>query len=163
MKKKLFGLSLLLIVVLTFGTIVCAEEGTQILANTALQTAADTVLYEKADNTSKSLATLTAGTPVVVCEDAQNGWCQVSYKESKGYVETKNLKAIGDKEGLSAEFEQIKTQVSLMFDGIVVYEQEKKRSRIWGAIVIILVVAIFGVGIFSTIKGNKGKKKTEGE
>ena len=165
MKKKLSKLSLLLIAVLLLGMISYASEDTQITANTAMKVSTDATLYESASDSSNAVTTLASGTPVIVREDAKDGWCKVSYKDTYGYVKTESLAALVSADEISSEFDAMSRQVQLMFDSIIVSEQEKKRSRIWGAIIVVLVAVIFGVGIVSSIKGkdNKSSKSAEGK
>lgn len=163
MKKNLFKLSLFLAAVLVMGFTVCAAGEIEITANMAMKVSAKTDLHENADEASSVVATFEADTPVIIMENPQNGWCRVSYQETSGYVKVSALAMLSDSDEISDEFEQAHNQVQLMFDSIVLTEKEKGRSRIWGAIIVILVVLIFGVGILSTVKGNKGKKKTEGK
>lgn len=158
MKKKLAKLSLFLIAILLFGMIAYASEDAQITANTALKVSVDATLYESASDSAKAITTLAAGTPIIVREDAKDGWCKVSYKDTYGYVKTENLDVLVSADEISPEFDEMQEHVQLLFDSIVVREQEKKRSRIWGVIIVVLVVVIFGVGIISTIKG---KDKTD--
>lgn len=165
MKKKLSKLSLLLIAVLLLGMISYASEDTQITANTAMKVSTDATLYESASDSSNAVTTLASGTPVIVREDAKDGWCKVSYKDTYGYVKTESLAALVSADEISPEFADMQKQVQLLFDSIIVREQEEKRSRIWGAIIVVLVVVIFGVGIISSIKGKDKKdgKTAEGK
>lgn len=167
MKHRFGILSLLLITLLFLGRISYAAEETDITANMVMQAAVDVTLYESADDTSGVVADFEAGTPLIIQEDVKDGWCKVSYKDTYGYIKAENLTMLADNDEISAEFSKVENQMQLVFDNIVLMEQEKKRSRIWGAIIVVLVVAIFGVGILSSIKGNKDKnmdnKTTEGE
>lgn len=161
MKKKLFKLSFLLIAILIMGITVYASEAAEITENMVMKVSGKTEVHESADDTSNVVATFEAGTPIIIQEKPQNGWCKVSYKESIGYVKTESLVLLSGESELANEFEQTHNQVQLMFDNIVLAEKEKSRSRIWGVIIVILVVLIFGVGIVSSIRGKKDKEKAE--
>lgn len=156
--KKWFGRMLLVMAVLMLGSMpVCAAE--DIKKDMVMETAEEVRLLEKADDNAAIISTLPAGTTVRITEDSNNGWCGVSVKEQTGYLKTTQLKTIGNKDELNAEFEKIGNTVQLIFEEIVTMEKETKQARIWGTIIVLLIIAIFGVGILSAVKKNKEEQK----
>ena len=134
---------------------ITSKAAEEITENMVLQISEDTAIYEKPDENSNTTGTFNSGTPVIVREDAKNGWCKVSYQDTEGYVRTSGLKKIGDLKQIAAEFDAISDNMQLIFDSIVLREQEERRTRIWGVVIVTLVIAIFGVGIISSIKSGK--------
>ena len=159
-RKVIFKLPLvgaLIVLLLMSGLPVRAAEDS--ISKKVMQMSEKATLYEDADETSAVVDTFDKGTPVIVQEDRQDGWSKVSYKETEGYIKSSQLEMIGDIEALAAEFEDMDQNVQLIFESIVAREQEVRQKRIWGAVIIVLVVAIFGVGIVSSIQS--GKKNNE--
>lgn len=152
--RKWIGRILLAMAVLMLGCMpVCATE--EIKKDMVMETIEEVKLLEKAEGNATVVATLPAGTTVLITEDSSNGWCRVSVNEQSGYLQTTQLKTIGNKDELDAEFEKISNTVQLIFEEIVTMEKETKQARIWGTVIVVLIIAIFGVGIISAIKKNK--------
>lgn len=158
--KKVISKVMLGIVIMMLGCItVYAAELESIQKNMVLEMVETVELREEPAVTAKTITTLQAGTTVVVVEDANGDWCKVSYQEQEGYVPVAKLKTLGNKEELNSEFGKISQTVQLAFEEIMVREHEEMRARIWGSIIVVLIVAIFGVGIASAVKKNKEESK----
>lgn len=155
MKKRIRKMLFCIAVMLLGCTTVYAEELESIEKNMVLETAKEVELLEKPETAAKAVVTLQAGTPVMVVEEENNGWCKVANQGQEGYVQISALKTIGNQEELNAEFEKISNTIQLAFDEIMTQENATKQARIWGTIIVVLIVAIFGVGIVSAIKKNK--------
>lgn len=154
--KKVISRVVFCIAVMLLGCMpVCASELESVQKNMVLETMKETALQEEPKTNTKTVVTLSAGTPVLVVEDESNGWCKVSSQEQAGYVMISELKTIGNPEELNTEFDMISNTVQLVFDEIITRENETKQARIWGSIIVVLIVAIFGVGIVSALKKNK--------
>lgn len=138
---------------------VYAAELEQVQKNMVLETIHEVDLLEQPDTAAKAIGTLQAGTPVVVMEDGIEEWCKVASQELTGYIKISELKTLGNQDDLNAEFEKIGNTVQLVFDEIMIRENEEKQARIWGTIIVALIVAIFGVGIVSAIRKNKVEKE----
>lgn len=160
--KKWIGRVLITMAVLMLGCMpVYAQE--EIKKDTAMETAQEVNLLQKAEDGAKKIETLSAGTTVITVEDSSNGWCKVSAKEKTGYVKITQLKTIGNKDELNAEFDQVNNTVQLIFDEIMTAQKEARQARIWGTIIVVLVIAIFGVGIASAVRKNKEKGEDTNE
>lgn len=160
--KKIINKVILAITVMILGCItVCGAELESVQKNMVLETTEEVELRVEPSATAKTIATLQVGTAVVVAEDANGDWCKVAYKEQEGYVSVTKLKALGNTEELNSEFDKISQTVQLAFEEIMTREHEEMQARIWGSIIVVLIVAIFGVGIASAVKKNKEEAKKE--
>lgn len=151
LSKIVIGIAIMMLGCIT----VCAAELENVQKNMVLETVEEVELREEPSSTGTVIAMLQAGIAVVVVEDASGDWCKVSYQEVEGYVSTAKLKTLGNQDDLNAEFEKISETVQLAFEEIMAREHEEMQARIWGSIIVVLIVAIFGVGIVSAVKKNK--------
>ncbi len=138
-------------------------QAAQFLKDTVWEVTGDVTVRDEPDRKSKKTGKLEAGTPVVVSEDEQDGWCKVRNQTVEGYIETSSLQMVNaaNAEALKQEF-----GVNEEFDSMVLeeYEYQKRQKRttfIWGAVIGVLVVAIFAVGIVSAINGNKAEQNED--
>lgn len=95
MKKSLGRIVSVLCILLVMGMTVCAADVENIKKNKVLQTNSDVELHEAPDAASAVTGTLSAATPVIVKEDAKDGWCMVAYQETVGYVQVTSLGLLG--------------------------------------------------------------------
>lgn len=97
MKKYLGKIAGVLLILLAMGMTVCAAEtdDINIKKNQVFQVNSDADLHEQPDAASAVTATLPGGTPVIVREDAADGWCLVSYQKQSGYVQVSILGFLG--------------------------------------------------------------------
>lgn len=216
MGKRLGGILGVLVMLLALGMTVCAAEAgdTDIKKNRVFQTAGEVELHEQPDTASAVTAVLPAGTPVIVQEDAEDGWCKAAYRDETGYVQTAFLGMIGGQSVPDAAVSQdgtandtapdsgmtvgadeteavpvavMQKEETLENDGTAVPENadtlddEFQRMRdanlrsyqeaaaakeqtaaktAWGIAIAVLVIAIFAVGITTTLAGSKRKKKS---
>lgn len=157
--KKVIGKVLIGIAAVMLGCItVCGAELESVQKNMVLETIEEVELREEPASTGAVVASLQAGIAVVVSEDANGDWCKVSYQEQEGYVPVTMLKALGNVEELNSEFDKISQTIQLAFEEIMTREHEELQARIWGSIIVVLIVAIFGVGIASAVKKNKEER-----
>ena len=115
-------------------------------------------VHEKKSDSSKVLITIEEGIPTMILEKGDD-WCQVQYKDAMGYVKTSLLQR--ENEELAAELDAQQEYNNTFINEIFRLEAEKAKSRIWGAVIVLLIVAIFGVGIFNTIKMNKKEEEKQ--
>ena len=155
MKKGFSRILCVLAMLCVMGMTVCAVDAGSIEMNMVLQTNSDVELHENPDASSAVTATLTSGTPVVISEDEKDGWCQVKFRENTGYVQITFLDTIVDQNALDSEFQDVKEAGILSFQEAEMAKKHMQSTRIWGAVIIVLVIAIFGVGIVSALKKNK--------
>lgn len=237
MKKRFGGILGALLILLVMGMTVCAADVENIKKNKVLQTNSDVELHEAPDAASAVTGTLSAATPVIVKEDAKDGWCMVAYQETVGYVQVTSLGLLGSQiapavseaqnvtgneaaqdntmqssdgivqgdgeqpavgaaqdngeqaaagaaqdngtqssddivqndatqdvpanvNSLDEEFKSVQEQNLLSFQEAEAAKAREKSDKVWKVIIAVLVVAIFAVGIVTTL-GNKGKKKKQ--
>lgn len=119
----------------------------------------DTVLYERASENAKTVTELPYGCLVIYIE-GNDEWSKVRTGEFTGYVKSTLLQKESPNEELHEEMENLETYDAEFVNEVERLMAEKRESRIFGAIIVVLIVAILGVGIFSTVRK---KKKEEGE
>lgn len=117
-----------------------------------LYTTEEVNLYQKENLASKIMDTIEKGIPVMVLEQDKD-FCKVQYKDHTGYVETSKLQV--ENAEVAEEIEEQKAYNSVLINEIIRMEDEKKKSRIWGSVIVGLVVLIFGSGIFHTVRTNR--------
>lgn len=122
-----------------------------------------------------------AGDILLIVEGGNEQWHAVAYQGNIYYVkkeETVNLKTpviqVEDvennatkevvldehfKEELNAEMEVGVHEGKAYIESFTRYQEETKQKRIWGAIIGVLVVAIFGVSIYSYVFEKKNSKE----
>lgn len=142
---------------------VYAADLEQVTENMVLETSTETLLYESPTENSAVIATLPQGTTVITISQAENGWCEVFQKDMTGYVRLEQLKSIGDKAALDQEFRQNADNDEMLMNELERIRSQKLRSRIWGTIIVVLVVAMFAVGIFSAKKKNEEEAMDDSE
>lgn len=154
--KKMISKVVMVIAIMMLGCMtVCGAELESVQRNMVLETVEEIELRIEPETTAKVIATLQAGTVVVVAEDVNGDWCKVTCQEQEGYLPVAKLKTLGNTEELNSEFDKISQTVQLAFEEIMTREHEEMQARIWGSIIVVLIIAIFGVGIASAVKKNK--------
>lgn len=131
------------------------------------------------NNNAETIFSYDAGASVFVTGETQDGWYIVYYQGKTGYI---NPNASGgsnkqgaqdtsqdvlveqelDIEALDAELEALQVRDKIIVEEIERYRAEVRRSRIWGTVIVLLVIGIFAVGIVSTVRAEKKKKEDEG-
>ncbi|MBP3477833.1 MAG: SH3 domain-containing protein [Lachnospiraceae bacterium] len=167
-KKSVFKLWILMAMVLCFlGNSplllqVRAQEQT-VEEKNQIMTAKDSIeaLAEPVEQ-AESVHTYEAGDSVFVTGETANGWYQVTYQNVIGYVPVSSLTEMElDVEGLDEEFRVEEEEGKLVVEVVERKRAEIKRARIWGTIIVVLVIGIFALGIFSAIKANKADKEEQ--
>lgn len=191
MKKYLGKIISVLFVLLAMGMTVCAAdadniENIEIRKNQVYQVNSDAELHEQPDASSAVTAVLPGGTPVIVREDAQGGWCLVAYQEQEGYVQVSVLGLLGsvvtpagqetaesgadseatesgtdteDANALDEEFRNVQEADMLAYQEAEAAKLQAASKKRWGVVIAVLVIAIFAVGITTALTGSKGNKK----
>ena len=100
------------------------------------------------------------GDSVMVTGETEDGWYQVSYQGKTGYIQKEKLVTSEiDINALNQEMEEEQVQDKIFIEEVERLRAEMKRSKIWGALIVLLVASIFGLGITSTIKSNRRNKE----
>lgn len=237
MKKRLCGILCVMAMLLMMGMTVCAVDAEKIKKNSVLQTNSQVELREAPDENSAVTATLLGGTPVIIKEEAADGWCKAAYQEKEGYVQISYLVLLGtpiapdapadttaepqqtegeaasqpadtaagpqqpdgeaaqqptdtaaaesqpadtaaepqpadvetapqaadnavrpDRNALDDEFKTIEEAAIVAYQEAETAKDQAASEKVWGIVIAVLVVAIFAVGIITTLRNNKGKK-----
>lgn len=137
-----------------------AAETNGAVAGTILKTDADVEVYQTASETSEVTAALEAGTVVLVTEDnAVEGWCRISVRDTTGYIKTGHLVPLASSEEINQEFEQIGNNYHMVFNEVQQLEKQQSQTKMWGAVIAVLVVGIFAAGIIPVIRKNREDEK----
>ena len=153
-----------------FGTVslnVSAQEKADAAAQSGqLMTAQERIdAKEKPDNKAQTIFSFEAGSPVYVTGPT-DGWYSVQYEDKTGYINADAVKGIlvpaaMDVDELNAELKAVEEESKMIIEETERYRAESRRSKIWGGIIILLVVGIFATGIVSTVRAEKKKKGEE--
>lgn len=120
----------------------------------------DTCMYTEANENSEAVRDLTVGNVAVVIEES-GSWTRVRVGEQEGYVKTVCLQMEHPDTAVWEEMDDLEEYNTAFINEIGRLAAEKRRSRIFGAIIIVLIVAIFGVGIFSTLRKHRREEDAE--
>lgn len=111
---------------------------------------------ETPDDGAAVIMTYEEGSAVFAIGESVDGWYRVIYQGQEGYVPENALHAQEiDVEGLDAEMAQEAEEARFMIETIERYQSEARRSKIWGGVIVALIVGVFAMGIISEIRGKK--------
>lgn len=122
---------------------------------------------ETPDNSAQTIFSYEPGATIYVTGE-ENGWYVVLYQGKTGYLnkstsEKSLQKTEIDIEALDAEMEQEQIESKMIVEETERQRAEARRSKIWGAVIVLLVLGIFATGIVSTIQAEKKRKDIEEE
>lgn len=165
MKNLWKNLSAIIAMVFIMLAPMCVHASESIIAaNTLMELSEQADVYEQESGQGVVLTTLEAGTPVISAEDinmAGTGeeWCKISYQDTTGYIQLKHLKQF-IAEDVEEQFDNISNTNKLVFEEVEYEKTQSNQKLVWGIVIAALVIAIFAVGIVSTVYMNKDEKKT---
>lgn len=119
-----------------------------------------TALYERADEKSRVLTELSQGSLVVYIEE-QGHFVKVQLQDRIGYIPKECLQVENPDESAREEMKELGEYNAAFVDELERLATEKRRSRIYGLIIILLIIALFGVGIATSFKQKKNDKSEE--
>ena len=131
-----------------------------------------------------TIFTYDEGDHIYVTGETSNGWYIVYYRGQTGYINKnvsqgaevlqddqdvqseQNVQAVFeaetlDLEALDDELAAQEVENKLIAEGVERYLTEARRSRMWGVVIVLLVIGIFAVGIVSTVRTEKNKGEGE--
>lgn len=120
----------------------------------------DTFLYEEARESSAVLRELKKQ-EIVAPVEYGIPWVKVSIGELTGYVRSEYVQAESPDPAVSRELAEQEAYHTEMIDEMDRLLAEQKRSRIYGIIIICIIVGIFAAGIVSTAVGRKNGKSSD--
>ena len=95
------------------------------------------------------------GDSVFVTGRTEDGWYRVIYQDLEGYMpESALFEKELDVEGLDAEMSRTEQEAAFVVEMVEKYRDEARRSKIWGSVIVVLVVGIFATGILSGIRSS---------
>lgn len=101
-----------------------------------------------------------AGDSVFVTGETDSGWYRVIYQDKEGYIPKKSLSVQElDAAALDDEMARTEQEAELVVETVERYRADARRSKIWGSVIIVLVLGIFATGIISGIKSAKSKEE----
>lgn len=102
------------------------------------------------------------GDHIYVIGETSDGWYQVKYQELTGFVPAEQAKEMElDVAALDDEFALEAEEGKLVVEEVERQRTELRRSKVWGAVIVLLVLGVFVTGIISTVKN--GGKESEWE
>lgn len=114
------------------------------------------------DDAAETLTTFNAGSDILVVEEIDEEWYSIAYKGEIGYVRRENtVDKQTDVEAIDEELAEEEYKGQLLVKEVEKKNSETRQGKIWGAIIVVLVLAIFGVGIYSHLAAKKDGKKEE--
>lgn len=166
MIKRWFAIVLLFAGIIGMPVIkVQAQEMLEVSQFSGLMTATEKIdAKESPQQEAETILSFETGDVLYVTGETENGWYQISYQGKTAYVMKNVLKEQEiDVEAMDAELLAQEDEGRMIVEEVERYRAEVKRSRIWGAVIVLLIIGIFATGIISTVKGEKEKKGNEAE
>lgn len=167
LRKILLGLILIVLTGTGSMTVYGAENESMEVTELSQFMTAKVEVEAKAepDEKAETVITFDAGSTIYVTGQTSDGWLIVSYQGQTGYINV-NIPEIRDNleedkidmSALDKEMEEEIAEGKMIIEETERYRAEKKRSRIWGTVIVLLVAGIFAVGIVSGIQAEKAKK-----
>lgn len=144
-----------------------AEEDTAVSElNQVMTIQQDCDARELPDQNAQAVHQYAAGESVWVTGETGDGWYRISYQGSEWYIpkestielqiETQEQGTASLVEaGLDEEMAEAEVESKILVEEVERQREEKKNSRIWTVVIILLVAGIFVTGIISAIKKEK--------
>lgn len=107
------------------------------------------------DTTYDAVTELAAESPVVVTGKTANNWYQFYYEGTVAYIQGDKLKEPPVDESLVQEMEAHAQNDVVEIESFVRQQKEAARAKVWGIIIAVLIVAIFALGIITTLRAGK--------
>lgn len=139
------------------------ESGINISEMSQIMTANEDIDMKAApENSAETIMSYQAGDSVFVTGETADGWYRAIYQDKEGYLPKDSLSAQEiDVAALDEEMEKTRQEAELVVETVERYRAEARRSKIWGSVIVVLVIGIFATGIISGIKSSKGKEEKE--
>ncbi len=139
------------------------EDSSDISEMSQLMTAQEDVDMKTApEDGAEVIRSYQKGDSVFVTGKTPDGWYRVVYQDKEGYVPQTVLSAQEiDVTALDEEMARTEQEAKLVVETVDRYRTEARRSKIWGSVIIVLVLGIFATGIISGIKSSKGKEEQQ--
>lgn len=139
------------------------QEADMTQLNQIMVTAREVELKAEPNYNSETLMTYEKGASVFVIEVVGDEWVLARYQDKTGYVDKTALlmQESMDVAGIDAEMAIEAEETQFVLEEVERYRQESRRSKIWGTIIVVLVIGIFATGIVSSIRASKNKESED--
>lgn len=165
MKKQIKVKSILAIlgmIAVLFGMVgdmhpVQAAENDDISELSQLMTAKENVEMRAAPNDgAEVIMSYQKGDFVFVTGETADGWYRAIYQDKTGYIPSASLSLQEmDVAALDEEMARTEEEAKFVVEVVERYRSQARRSKIWGGVIIVLVLGIFATGIISGITSAK--------
>lgn len=160
MKKTGWRSAVIVLCLLLTGLPVLAAEQEERLL---METQGTVQIYTEKDTDSEVIQELPARTPVICIEAYADGWSMITYQDAEGYVLSDDLHLYAEQEQIGEEFESVEADNDLKFETMESLQKQQKSERLWGGIMILLIV-IMAAGMFASgIRALKSSRRDRGE
>lgn len=156
--KKSIVILIFLMMFSTFSMTADAQENQGVVSEKeTLMIATENIkILESPDEDSKVMLSIEKNNPVIVTGITKNGWYQISYQDKMGYIQKKYLQAMNiNQDEMQQAMGDDEIKDKLFIEEVERLRAERRRSQIWGIIIVLLVVAIFMLGIVSSLQEKK--------
>lgn len=140
-----------------------AADGTEQL-NTVMRLTEATGALAEPKTGAEVVAELKEGEDVIVTKKMNDGWYQIIYAEKTAFVPSTKLTESPVDEALVKEMQEMAKNEKVQIEAFERQRKESVRAKIWGAVIAVLIIGIFALGLVSTLKASKEaelKKKKE--
>ena len=138
------------------------DETSANFQGTLMMLTEDVEAREEPRRSSAIVAELTEGSQLFVTGET-GGWYQIFYQGKTAYVPEDAAVASTevDKQALDDEMKKAEEEGAAFIESLETQRAAARRARIWQAVIIVLIVAIFVSGVISAVKSAKADKKKE--
>ncbi len=138
-----------------------AERADEIAELSQIMTAVEDVDMKAAPEEGAAVVrSYEKGDSVFVTGRTADGWYRVIYQDLEGYMPESVLSEKElDVEGLDAEMSRTEQEAEFVVEMVEKYRDEARRSKIWGSVIVVLVVGIFATGIISGVRSSRREKQ----
>ncbi|MBQ9991077.1 MAG: hypothetical protein IJP31_09100 [Lachnospiraceae bacterium] len=167
LKKFIF---LCLAFILAGGMLIRAEAAEQnaITIMKMVTVSERTEAKKEPSDSAEVLVVFEAGADILVVEEIDEEWYSIAYKAEIGYIkkaETEEKVSYAEElEVADKELEEVGYETTLLVEELEKEKTESKKSILWGVVIAVLVIAIFGVGIAQNVlkkKAGEGEEEKE--
>lgn len=117
---------------------------------------------EEPDENAAVIISYHDGDNIYVTGETADGWYRVRYQDLVGYVRIEQVAEIElDVEALNDEFAVEEEEGKLVVEEVEKQRTEARRSKIWGAVIILLVLGVFVTGIITTVRSGNDEDGQE--
>ncbi len=155
--KKWAGVLLAMLCVLFVGGVsIRAQEPEtmedKIAINALITADTDIEARSEPDEGAAVVLQISQGQSLLVVGESGN-WYQIFYQGQYAYVPKENVKVQDmDLEALEEEMSREAEEGAAFIESLEMHRSAARRTRIWGAVIIVLILAILVVGVVSAIK-----------